>query len=104
MKLKEIYKHKKENEIVIVSSYATHIEDLCNVIVILEVLKIDDKILIHEPFYKYGSKEEIENEYELLISQEDFCKFESWDKVFEFIKANLLGSLLAKYHSDTSSI
>ena len=37
-------------------------------------------------FNGYGSNEEIENEYELLVSQEDLSNYSDWDEIFELAK------------------
>lgn len=37
-------------------------------------------------FNGYGSKEEIESEYELLISQEELDEYGAWNEIFELAK------------------
>lgn len=34
----------------------------------------------------YGTKEEIEEEYDLLVKQEDLDKYNDWDEIFDLIK------------------
>lgn len=36
-------------------------------------------------FNGYGSQEEIEKEYELLVPQEKLSEYDDWDKVFELV-------------------
>ena len=37
-------------------------------------------------FNGYGTSEEIEKEYELLVAQEDLNKYETWEDIFKLIK------------------
>ena len=37
-------------------------------------------------FNGYGTKEEIENEYDLFVKQEELNNFDNWDEIFDLIE------------------
>lgn len=46
----------------------------------------DDKIGFCPSFNGYGSQEEIEEKYELLVPQEEFNNYDSWNDIFKLIE------------------
>lgn len=89
MKLGEIYKHKTSNNLIQIESFANHINDMSpsKTIIVFNHIHESMGMYGHFPsFNGYGSQEEIEEQYELLICQEDLSKYNSWDDIFELIK------------------
>ena len=37
-------------------------------------------------FNKYGTQEEIESEYDLLVSQEELKQYDDWNDIFDKVK------------------
>ena len=85
-KLGDIYINKKNKCIIQIDSFATHMskfeED--SIVIFRQVEKHNEFEIGSCPsFNGYGSREEIENEYELLIPQEKLSEYDDWNKVFE---------------------
>jgi hypothetical protein len=87
MKLFDIYKNKTDNEIIQIESYATHMNTLKDSIVIFSRIEKHNEIEIGScpSFNGYGTRKEIEQEYELLVKQEDLEKYETWDDIFKLL-------------------
>lgn len=86
MKLGDIYKHKEDNSIIQINSFASHMGKFSrdSIIVFCQIEKHNEfKIGSCPSFNGYGSKEEIENEYELLIPQEELNNYSDWNEIFE---------------------
>ena len=90
MKLGDIYKHKQNNSIIQIDSFATpmgRLEPDKLIIVFRQVEKHNEfEIGWSLSDNGYGSLEEIEREYELLVSQEDLKNYSSWNEIFELIE------------------
>lgn len=89
MKLGDIYKHKTNNELIQIESFANHINDAnpFKTIIVFNYIQECGGLYGHCPsFNGYGSQEEIEEQYELFICQEDLCKYDSWEDIFNSIK------------------
>ena len=89
MKLGDIYKHKTDNNIIQIDSFANHINDenpFRTIIVFANISKSMDMYGSCPSFNGYGSQEEIEEKYELLVSQENLSKYNSWEEIFDLIK------------------
>jgi len=75
MNLGEIYKHKKNNRIIQIDSFAFNTDEryLGNSIIVYKNIEKHGKYQIGSStcWNGYGTKEEIENEFELLVSQDD---------------------------------
>ncbi len=84
MLLGDIYKHKEKRSIIQIDSFATPMENRQGefVIVFREINENRCPSLLN----KYGTQEEIENEYELLVPQEDLKQYDDWDDIFDKIK------------------
>lgn len=77
MKLGDIYINKENKSIIQIDSYASPMGDFLkgHIVVFRQLEKYGDVIGSMPSFNGYGSKEEIESEYELLISQEKLNKY-----------------------------
>ena len=88
MMLGDIYINKDNKSLIQIDSFASPMGDFLkgHVIVFRQLEKHGDVIGSMPSFNGYGSKEEIESEYELLISQEELNKYGSWNEIFELAK------------------
>ena len=89
MKLGDIYKHKIDGSIIQIECFASHIKEINPFKTIIVFSNIVESIGMYgscPSFNGYGSKEEIEDEYELAIPQEDLAKYDSWEEIIETIK------------------
>lgn len=57
-----------------------------HIVVFRQLEKHGDVIGSMPSFNGYGSKEEIESEYELLILQEELDEYGAWNEIFELAK------------------
>lgn len=87
MKLGDIYRHKENNSIIQIDSFATPMGKFSegeSIIVFRQIEKHNEFEIGSCPsFNGYGSQEEIENEYKLLVSQEDLKNYSDWNNIFE---------------------
>ena len=87
MKLGDVYKHKDNNSIIQIDSFATPMGRFLeeeSIIVFRQIEKHNEFEIGSCPsFNGYGSQEEIENEYELLVAQEDLSNYSDWNEIFE---------------------
>ena len=90
MKLGDIYKHKENNSIIQIDSFATPMgkfADDKSIIVFRQIERHNEFEIGSCPsFNGYGSQEEIESKYELLVSQEDLSNYSDWDEIFQLIE------------------
>ena len=88
MKLGDIYKHKENNSIIQINSFASHMGDFLegHIIVFRQIEKHNEFEIGSCPsFNGYGSQEEIENEYELLIPQEELSEYSDWSEILKLV-------------------
>ena len=90
MKLGDIYKHKQNNSIIQIDSFATPMGRFVDkdsfIIVFRQIEKHNEFEIGSSPSDNgYGSQEDIEKEYELLVPQENLKKYSSWNEIFELI-------------------
>jgi ssDNA-specific exonuclease RecJ len=87
MKLFDVYKSKNDDEIIQIESYATHMNTLKDSIIVFSRIERHNEIEIGScpSFNGYGTREEIEKYYELLVKQEDLDKYEDWNDIFKLI-------------------
>ena len=88
MNIGDIYKHKERNSIIQIDSYATHMGDCREslIIVFRNIEKYNDYEYGSSPsFNSYGTKEEIESEYELLVSEKDLKNYYDWSEIFDLL-------------------
>ena len=89
MKLGDIYKHKTENNLIQIDSFASHINDINPFKTIIVFANISKSMGMYgscPSFNGYGTKEVIEEQYELLVPEEELEKYNSWEEIFELIK------------------
>ena len=89
MKLGDIYKHKENNSIIQIDSFATPMGKFCekSIIVFRQIEKHNEFEFGSCPsFNGYGSREEIEAEYELLVAQEELGNYSDWNEIFQLVK------------------
>ncbi len=91
MKLEDIYVHKKNNTIIQIDSFATHMGKFDNgnfFIIFKQIEKHNDfEIGSCSSNNGYGTREEIENEYKLLVPQEELDKYSDWNDIFELLNS-----------------
>lgn len=88
MKLGDIYKHKENNSIIQIDSFASPMGRFTGkdsfIIVFRQIEKHNEFEIGSSPSDNgYGSKEEIEKEYELLIPQEELINYSDWNEIFK---------------------
>ena len=87
MKLGDIYINKENKSIIQIDSFASPMGDFTKGhIIVFRQLEEHGGVIVSLPsFNGYGSQEEIEKEYELLVPQEKLSEYDDWDKVFELV-------------------
>lgn len=87
MKIGDIYKHKENNSIIQIDSFATpmgKIGEGDSVIVFRQIERHNEFEIGSCPsFNGYGTQEEIEEEYELLVPQEKLSEYQDWNEIFQ---------------------
>lgn len=87
MKLFDIYRHKTSGNIIQIECFATHMNKLSkskdSIVVFSNIEKHNDFEIGSCPsFNGYGTREEIESEYDLLVPQEHLDKYSDWNEIF----------------------
>lgn len=81
MKLGDIYRHKETKAVIQIDSYATHMGQFGeNSIIIFAQIEKQNEFLAGScpSFNGYGTKEEIENKYELFIPADKLTDYEDY--------------------------
>ena len=90
MKLGDIYKNKENNSIIQIDSFAAPMGKFGegeSIIVFRQIERHNEFEIGSCPsFNGYGTQEEIETEYELLVSQENLSNYSDWDEIFQLIE------------------
>lgn len=91
MKLGDIYVNKNTKELIQIDSFASHMgkfwEDTkSSIIVFRQLEKHGGEIGSIPSFNGYGTSEEIEEEYDLLIPQEKLNEYSDWKEIFDMMK------------------
>lgn len=88
MKLGDVYKNKKTNNLIQIDSFATHMNTMKNSIIIFTRIERHNEFEIGScpSFNGYGTQEEIKKEYELLIPQDELNQYDGWNDIFKLIK------------------
>lgn len=89
MKLGDIYKHKENKNIIQIDSFASHIKEsnpFKTIIVFSNIVKSMGGYGNCPSFNGYGSKEEIEEEYMLVVSQEELKNYNSMEEIIDYIE------------------
>ena len=90
MKLGDVYRHRDNNSIIQIDSFATpmgrFVDDNSFIIVFKQIVKHNKYEIGSCPSDNgYGSQEEIEKEYELLVPQEKLSEYKDWNEIFELL-------------------
>ena len=86
MKLGDVYRHKKNKSIIQIDSYASHMGKIVEetIVIFKQIEKHNEFEIGYSPsFNGYGTQQEIENEYELLVPQEELEKYSDWNQILE---------------------
>ena len=76
MKLGDVYVNKKDKSIIQIDSYATHMGNFP-----------EKSIVIFRQMERHnGSREEIEEEYDLLVPQEKLQNYSDWNEIFDMVE------------------
>ena len=88
MKLFNVYKNKKNNHLIQIDSYATHINNNKDMIVVFKNIErhSESEIGSSPSFNGYGTSEEIEEKYELLVPQDELKNYKTWNDIFKLIE------------------
>ena len=90
MKIGDVYKHKENNSVIQIDSFANpmgRFDEEKMIIIFRKIEKINQFEIGSCPsFNGYGTQEEIENEYELLVSAEDLRSYNNWNEILEFVE------------------
>ena len=90
MKIGDIYKNKENNSIIQIDSFAAPMGKFGegeSIIVFRQIERHNEFEIGSCPsFNGYGTQEEIEMEYELLVSQENLSNYSDWDEIFQLVE------------------
>lgn len=88
MKLYDIYRNRETNNLIQIDNFARHMNTSENMIVVFTNIERHNDFEIGScpSFNGYGTTDEIEKDYELLVTQEDLNKYEGWEEIFKLIK------------------
>lgn len=89
MKLGDVYRHKGSDSIIQIDSFATRMGKIGegdSIIVFRQIEKHNEFEIGSCPsFNGYGTQEEIEKEYELLITQEKLSEYQNWNEILKLL-------------------
>lgn len=90
MTLGDIYINKENKSLIQIDSFASHMGDFTkgHIIVFRHIEEHRELIGSIPSFNGYGSQEEIESEYELLVPQEKLKEYDDWNEIFELAKTH----------------
>ena len=86
MKLYDIYISKNKTNLIQIDSFATHMGYIgeSNIVIFRQLENHQDIEFGSCPsFNGYGTREEIEKEYELFISCDELYKYKTWKDIFD---------------------
>ena len=89
MRLGDIYVNKKDKSIIQIDSYATHMGEFTekSIVIFRQMERHNSYEIGSVPsFNGYGSQEEIESEYELLVPQEKVKNYSDWNEIFDMVE------------------
>lgn len=90
MKLNDVYKHKENKSIIQIDSFATPMGRIGegNLIIVFRHIEKHNEFEIGScpSFNGYGTQEEIEKEYELLVSQKNLDQYNDWNEIFNLLE------------------
>ena len=80
----DIWKHKESNKLIQIESFATNIKTGGDRIIVFNNINRQG----YSPsFNGYGTKEEIEDEYELFICSDRAYQMETYDEIFDELES-----------------
>lgn len=89
MKIGNVYRHKENNSIIQIDSFATPMGRFAeggSIIVFKQIEKHNEYEIGSCPSNNgYGTQEEIEKEYELLVPQEKLSEYQDWSEIFQLL-------------------
>lgn len=89
MKLGDVYRHKENNSIIQIDSFAARMGKIGygdSIIVFRQIVKHNEFEIGSCPsFNGYGTQEEIEKDYELLVPQDKLNEYQDWNEIFELL-------------------
>ena len=90
MNLGDVYRHKENNSIIQIDSFANPMGHFANrdkfIIVFRQIEKHNEHVISSCPSNNgYGLQEEIEEEYELLIPQKKLIEYQNWNEIFDLL-------------------
>ena len=89
MKIGDIYVSKTDRlDIIQIDSYAFHMDNWKEKFIVYQHIEKHNEYEIGSCPSKngYGSQEEIEEKYELLVSQEELQNYSDWNEIFKLIE------------------
>ena len=75
----DIWKHKESNRLIQIESFATNIKTGSDMVIVFNNLNRQG---YNPSFNGYGTKEEIESEYDLFICSDRAIQIETYDEMF----------------------
>jgi hypothetical protein len=91
MKIGDVYIHKTKGNIIQIDSFVQRMNDVHSqlFVVYANIERHNEYEIGSCPSRNgYGSREEIEREYDLLVSEKDLEKYANWEEVFELVARN----------------
>lgn len=90
MKLGDVYRHKENNSIIQIDSFATQMGKIGegdSIIVFRQIERHNEFEIGSCPsFNGYGTREQIEKEYEMLVPQDKINEYQNWNEIFKLLK------------------
>ncbi len=90
MNLGDVYRHKENNSIIQIDSFATQMGKIGEGDSIIVFRQIERHNVFEigscPSFNGYGTREQIEKEYEMLVPQEKLSEYQDWNDIFELLK------------------
>lgn len=88
MQIGDIYKHKETNSLIQIDSFAHYMNRIDSELIIV-FRNIEKHNAVETGWCPsengYGSAEDIENKYELLVKREDLCDYQYWNEIFALV-------------------
>jgi len=85
MKIGDIYKNKNNNKLIQIDSFARHMNSYKDFIIVYTNIKKSEELGITTFPHNngYGTQEEIEKKYDLLVPQEELHKYDNWEDILK---------------------
>ena len=93
MKLYDIYKNKETNRLIQIDSFANHVATNDMIIVFVNIENHGNGEIGSCPsFNGYGTEEEIEEKYEILVPQEELRKYNSLKEILALVNKDAINT------------